>query len=123
MAVSLVQWPSYALIQRLDWGNCLLGNVSHDGMHHLALIVSLLTLDDIFWGYPALRKIDLSCVAVSQMAPGWVLNNTPVPFSLSTLSTTTTSLRPTLMSFWILRIRRLESSERRIMPSMLSYSS
>lgn len=45
------------------------------------------------------------------------------PFSLSTRRTTTTSFRPTRMSFWIDRIRRLESSESRIMPSMLSYSS
>ena len=46
-----------------------------------------------------------------------------IPFSLSTRSTTTTSFRPTRMSFWILRIRRLESSLNRIMPSILSNSS
>ena len=45
------------------------------------------------------------------------------PFSLSTLRTTTTSFRPTRMSFWIDRIRLRESSDRRIMPSVLSYSS
>ena len=45
------------------------------------------------------------------------------PFSLSTRSTTTTSLRLTRMSFWIDRIRLLESSESKIIPSMLSYSS
>lgn len=44
------------------------------------------------------------------------------PFSLSTLKTTTTSFRPTRMSFWILLIRLLDNSESKIMPSMLSYS-
>lgn len=42
------------------------------------------------------------------------------PLSLSTLRTTTTSFLPTRISFWILLIRRLESSESKIMPSMLS---
>jgi hypothetical protein len=46
-----------------------------------------------------------------------------MPFSLSTLSTTTTSFRPTRINFWIDRIRRRESSDNRIIPSMLSYSS
>ncbi|KAF2245151.1 hypothetical protein BU26DRAFT_553663, partial [Trematosphaeria pertusa] len=35
-------------------------------------------------------------------------------------NTTTTSLRPTRMSFWIPQMRRRDSSERRIMPSILS---
>lgn len=55
---------------------------------------------------------------------GWVEGKRRhTPFSLSTRNTTTTSLRPTRMSFCIDRIRRRESSESRIMPSMLSYSS
>lgn len=37
--------------------------------------------------------------------------------------TTTTSLRPTRMSFCMDLIRRLDSSERSIIPSTLSYSS
>ena len=46
-----------------------------------------------------------------------------LPFSLSTRRTTTTSFLPTRMSFWMERIRRRDSSDSRIIPSMLSYSS
>mmetsp|Transcript_31145 Transcript_31145/g.62798 ORF Transcript_31145/g.62798 Transcript_31145/m.62798 type:complete len:294 (-) Transcript_31145:124-1005(-) len=45
------------------------------------------------------------------------------PLSLSTRSTSATSCRPTLISFLTERMRRRESSERRIMPSVSSYSS
>lgn len=44
------------------------------------------------------------------------------PFSLSTRMTTTHSLRPMRMSLLMERIRRRDSSLRRIMPSMLLYS-
>lgn len=47
VAVFAVQGPGYALIQRLDGCLGLLGNVSHDGVDHLALVVSLLALDNI----------------------------------------------------------------------------
>lgn len=46
-----------------------------------------------------------------------------LPFSLSTLRTTTTSFLPTRINFWILRILRRDNSDRSIIPSMLSYSS
>mmetsp|Transcript_12923 Transcript_12923/g.31713 ORF Transcript_12923/g.31713 Transcript_12923/m.31713 type:complete len:208 (+) Transcript_12923:520-1143(+) len=45
------------------------------------------------------------------------------PLSLSTLSTNATSWRPTLMSFLTERMRRRDSSESRIIPSVSSYSS
>lgn len=45
-----------------------------------------------------------------------------LPFSLSTRMTTTHSLRPMRMSLLMERIRRRDSSLRRIMPSMLLYS-
>lgn len=48
VTIFAVQGPGYALVQRLDRCLGLLGNVSHDGVDHLALVVSLLALDDIF---------------------------------------------------------------------------
>lgn len=42
-----VKGPGYALIQGLDRNLGLLGNVSHDRVDHLALVVSLLAFDDI----------------------------------------------------------------------------
>lgn len=47
MAKFAVQRPRYALIQGLDRGVGLLGDVAHDGMNHLALVVALLALNDI----------------------------------------------------------------------------
>jgi len=91
-------------------------------MDHFAFIVSLFTLDNIFRGYSSFREIDITYCGTCQQERA-VRQNCPVtPFSLSTLRTTTTSLRPTRISFWILRIRRLDNSDNRIMPSMLSYS-
>ena len=51
------------------------------------------------------------------------LERSMYPFSLSTRSTITGSTRPTLMSLDTERMRRRVSSERRIIPSMLLYSS
>lgn len=47
MAVFAVQRPSYALIERFDWRLGLLGHMAHDGVDHLALVVSLLALDNV----------------------------------------------------------------------------
>uniref|UniRef100_A0A6B0UXT4 Putative secreted protein n=1 Tax=Ixodes ricinus TaxID=34613 RepID=A0A6B0UXT4_IXORI len=51
------------------------------------------------------------------------LDRSMYPLSLSTLMTTTHSFLPTRMSLLMDRIRRLDSSESRIMPSMSLYSS
>ena len=48
MAVFTVQWPRYALIQLLNGNQGLLSDVAHDGVDHLALVVSLFALDNIF---------------------------------------------------------------------------
>jgi hypothetical protein len=48
MAVLLVERPCYALVQLLDGDQCLLGNVSHDRVDHLALVIPLLALHNIF---------------------------------------------------------------------------
>lgn len=61
MAVLLVQGPGYALVQLLNRDLGLLGNVAHDGVDHLALVIPLLTLDDILRRHSALREIDVTC--------------------------------------------------------------
>ena len=50
MAEFPVQGPGYALVKGLDGVVGLLGDVAHDRMHHLALVVPLFTLYDIFGG-------------------------------------------------------------------------
>lgn len=135
VAVFLVQRPGNSLVQGLNWCLCLFGDMSHNQMYGLALVVSFFALDHVFGGHTSLRKINVTfltqesveCVIAYRKCKrvavrGRQHGGYPVPFSLSTRSTTTTSLRPTLMSFWILRIRLRDSSESRIMPSMLSYS-
>ena len=47
VAILLVERPCYALVEGLNGSVGLLGDVSHDRVHHLALVVSLLALDDI----------------------------------------------------------------------------
>ena len=54
MSVLLVQWPANPLVQVFNGMICLLSNMSHDRVNHLALIVPLLTLDDIFRGNSSL---------------------------------------------------------------------
>lgn len=49
MPVLLIQWPGNALVEILDGVLCLLRNMSHDRVNHLALVVSLLALDNVFW--------------------------------------------------------------------------
>ena len=49
MSVFLVQGPADLLVELLDWRLGLLGNVTHNGVYHLALVIALLALDDIFW--------------------------------------------------------------------------
>lgn len=60
MAVLLVKRPGYALVQRLDGCVDLLGDMAHDGVDHLALVVTLLTLDDILGRHATLRQIDVT---------------------------------------------------------------
>merc|ERR1719317_481724 len=51
-----------------------------------------------------------------------LLDKSIYPFSLSTLMTTTGSVFPTRISLFMERIRLLDNSESRIMPSILLYS-
>lgn len=110
--------------------------MSHNRMDSLRFIVSLLTFDDILGWYSSFWQINVtcrldswamgsatSCPAKEEVAGSVGKWSGIAPFSLSTLMTTTTSFLPTLINFWILRIRRLDNSDSKIIPSMLSYSS
>lgn len=108
--------------------------MAKNGMYHLGLVEALLTLNYILRANTTLGEIDvtyrqsqqkfLALAYLPSFEQGKELVLSPyIPFSLSTLSTTTTSFRPTRISFWILLIRLLDSSLNKIIPSMLSYSS
>jgi len=60
MAIFLVQRPADGLVEILDGGLGLLGDMAHDGVHHLALVVSLFAFYDILSGDSALGKINVS---------------------------------------------------------------
>jgi hypothetical protein len=54
MTVLLVQWPSNLLVKLLNGDLSLFGDVSQDRVDHLALVVSFLAFDNVFWGNSAL---------------------------------------------------------------------
>lgn len=62
VAVFLVEWPSDPLVKLLEWDLSGLGDVAHNRVNRLALVVSLFTLDNIFGGDTTLRQIDVSCI-------------------------------------------------------------
>lgn len=64
VSVLLVERPANVLVEVLDRCAGLLGDVAHDGVHHLGLVVPLLALDDILGRYTALRQIDITLVLV-----------------------------------------------------------
>jgi hypothetical protein len=64
VAVLLVQWPANALVDVLDRCLCLLGDMAHDAVDHLRLVVPLLALYDILGRHSALRQIDVALVLV-----------------------------------------------------------
>jgi len=49
MSVLLVQRPANLLVEIFNRVLGFFGNVSHNRVYHLALVISLLALDDIFW--------------------------------------------------------------------------
>lgn len=145
MTVLLVQRPCNEVVHEVHLDSRLLCYVSHDRVHGLALVVSLLALDNVLCRNSTLGEINVTCEddlvshlstvsspyppvpsdhpLARQGTPPPPYNARDSPFSLSTRITTTTSFLPTRINFWILLIRRRESSESRIIPSMLSYSS
>lgn len=64
MSVLLVQRPSDMLVELLDGGVGLLGDVAHNGMHHLRLVVPFFALDNILGRDTAFAKIDVAFVLV-----------------------------------------------------------
>lgn len=61
MAVFAVQGPGDLRVEGLKRGLGRLSDVAHDGVHGLALVVALLTLNHILGGDTALGKIDVAC--------------------------------------------------------------
>lgn len=64
MAVFLVEGPAYRLVELLDGGQSLLGNMSHDGVNDFTLVVTLFAADDILGGDSALGQIDITFLLV-----------------------------------------------------------
>ena len=61
VAVFPVQGPGDLLVESLQGSLSRLGDVAHDGVHRLALVVPLLALDHILGGNTTLGKIDITC--------------------------------------------------------------
>lgn len=64
MSVLLVQRPPNILVQLLDGCVGLLRHMTHDRVHHLALVVPFLTLDNILGRNSSLRQIDVALFLV-----------------------------------------------------------
>jgi len=64
VAVFLVERPAYRLVELLDGYKGLLRNVSHDRVNNLALVVSLLAANNIFWRNTTLRQINIALLLV-----------------------------------------------------------
>jgi hypothetical protein len=62
VAVFPVQGPGDLLVEVLEGSLSRLGDVAHDGVHRLALVVPLLALDHILGRDTTLGKIDVACV-------------------------------------------------------------
>lgn len=60
MSILLLQRPSNSLVEGLDGLLALLGDVSKNGMYHLALVEPFLALYDILRGNTTLGKIDVT---------------------------------------------------------------
>ena len=60
VAVFPVQGPGNLLVKGLQGGLGGLGDVAHDGVHGLALVVALFALDDILGRDTALGKINVT---------------------------------------------------------------
>lgn len=60
MAIFLVQRPSDVLVEILDGGFGRLCDMTHDRMDGFALVVALLTLDDILGRDTALGEINIT---------------------------------------------------------------
>lgn len=64
VAVFLIEGPSYRLVELLDGDQSLLGDVTHDRVDDLALVVTLLATNDILGGDTTLGQIDITLLLV-----------------------------------------------------------
>lgn len=64
MTVFLVQGPSDRLVQLLERGLTGLGDVAQNGVDSLALVVTLLTLNNVLGGNTTLGQIDVTCITI-----------------------------------------------------------
>lgn len=62
-----VQGPCDLRVEGLEGGLGRLGDVAHDRVNRFALVVPLLTLDDILRRDTTLGQIDVACGIVSQL--------------------------------------------------------
>lgn len=60
MAILPVQWPGDELVDLVHLGPSLLGDVTHDRVHRLGLVVTLLALDNILGRDTTLGKVDVA---------------------------------------------------------------
>ena len=73
MAVLAVQRPSDALVERLEVDPEGLGNVAHDRVDELGLVVPVLAGVRLLLGDPALGEVDVALVAVDAEHDGGLL--------------------------------------------------
>jgi hypothetical protein len=138
VSILLAQRPNDALVQSLGLDIALLGHLGDNRVHGFSLFVLFFALDDFLGRYSSFGKIDVSCGMgeiqkverkVSRVSNDESLDKVTQrddensPLSGSTLMTTTTSFLPTRINFCTDRIRLRDNSDKRIIPSMLSYSS
>lgn len=64
MSILFVQGPGNILIQLLDGGICLLGDMAHDAVDHFALVVALLALDNVLRRHSTLGQVNVSLFLV-----------------------------------------------------------
>lgn len=118
MAIFPVQGPRDGLIQFLERGLSLLRNATVSSVDCKSFRDALILTYCRMMECTTLLLLYRSSHLTISSGDTRRFERSMYPFSLSTRSTTTTSFRPTRMSFWILRIRLRESSESRIMPSL-----
>lgn len=64
MTVFPVEGPCDGLVELLDGGLDLLGDMAHYRVHNLALVVPLVALDDVFGGDSTLGQINVTLLLV-----------------------------------------------------------
>ena len=73
VAILIVEWPANRLVQCLYGDEGLFGDMAHDGMRQLALVVSLLALDNVLGRHAALREVDVALFLVDTEYDGHLI--------------------------------------------------